>query len=279
MFALLWANNRRVYVLTDPSNRTARTDVCERYGFLTKEFDNQNLGGDMRGLLIKSNFHVKRMLNCAFKRNFHNVCFIHIPKTGGKSLLFELENKVNMIKINKNNDFKHFSNFGSVTFGHVHYLSLVKSGYVSNEYHHSSYKFAIVRNPYDRIVSLYNYLTGRSELGGMGFDQFLDQVLTNRPPVGLYNKIGISQANPQVDWIADDDGQLLTDDVFKVEEIGNFQKKFKEMYDVHLDNKRRKNVSKKFINIDERFFSKKEAIEKINHIYKKDFMLFGYEMA
>jgi|GEM_PF-1063707 len=232
----------------------------------------------MRKIVVKSRFYLSYSKNLIKNIKNNNMCFIHIPKTGGKSLLFDLEKKLNIIKINKNGDFKHFPNFGSVTFGHIHYLSLLKAGIVSSEYHRSSYKFSVVRNPYNRIASLYNYLSDRSELEGWSFDYFLDQVLTKRPPIGIYNKVGISQTNPQVDWIVDDNGEFLTDDVFKLEDLDELYKKFYKIFGVILNFEKQKNISTKHIAVNDDVFSRRDRVEKINEIYKRDFSALDYNM-
>ncbi len=232
----------------------------------------------MQGVIVKSKFYISYLKNIANNKKNRNICFIHIPKTGGKSIISELKAHINIIKINKNNDFAHFPNFGAVTFGHVDYLSLLNSGIVSEDYHRSSYKFAIVRNPYSRIASLYNYLSGRSELEDASFDHFLDQVSTERPPVGMYNKLGISQSNPQLDWITGSNGELYVDDVFKLEKLDEMRNKFQQLYGVDLNLNKQKNISKNFITVDKDIIKNKDRIKKINEIYKNDFVKLGYEM-
>lgn len=207
-----------------------------------------------------------------------NICFIHIPKTGGKTIIYDLKMQIGLKKINKELDFKYFSNNDHVTFGHIHYLSLLKTGFVSDDYHKSSYKFAIVRNPYDRIISLYNYLNSRSELDGWGFDHFLDHVLIRRPPVGLYNKVGLSQTNPQCDWVIDEDGQFITDDIFKLEELEKLHQTFLEKNGITLNLENRRNITKNIEIKNNDLIAKQDRIEKINEIYKRDFHLFDYEM-
>ena len=116
-----------------------------------------------------------------------------------------------------------FNNKGFMTFGHVHLLDLVKAGIVSETYLRRAFKFAFVRNPFDRLVSLFSYLKKLplpEVPATMTFDEFCAKI-TERPfdPVGLYNFKGLSQCNPQVDWLFDERGNLLVDFVGKYENL------------------------------------------------------------
>lgn len=212
-----------------------------------------------------------------------NICFIHIPKTSGKTTISVLTNQLGMVKLNKCGSFKNFCNSGVVTFGHVHYLSLIKSGYVSNEFHLNSYKFSIVRSPYERIASLYNYLATEKKLSietgvkDWDFDFFLDRVMNRRPPIGLYNTAGISQTNPQVDWIIDEDGDWIVNDIFKIEDLQPLHRKFAETYGVSFDNSYRKNQSRKLVSVEKNIMPVRERVEKVEFIYARDFDLLGYD--
>ena len=86
-----------------------------------------------------------------------NIVFIHIPKTGGTSVINELESKIGLQLLKKTSHFLNFPNKGPVSFGHLSYLDLLRLGVINNDFNKSAYKFCIVRNPYHRIVSLFNY--------------------------------------------------------------------------------------------------------------------------
>ena len=90
-----------------------------------------------------------------------NIVFIHIPKTGGTSIINELENKIGLQLLKKTSQLLNFTNKGSISFTHISYLNLLQFGIVNNNFHNSSYKFCIVRNPYHRTISLFNYFKDR----------------------------------------------------------------------------------------------------------------------
>lgn len=219
---------------------------------------------------------VRRALQASLLRGTQNCVFLWLPKTAGTSLYYWLRDVVGMRKMNVPRDYMAFPGFGAVTFGHVHYLSLLHAGIVPQAYHARAYKFAVVRDPYARLVSLYNYLTvdqGYAE----PFERFVEDVRLRRPAIGLYNHRGLSQANPQVDWLMGWDGDLIADDVFKVEEI-----------DTALDTLRARlgiatapplesrNSSHKAIALADLDGFGAEVLEQIDEVYARDFALFGY---
>lgn len=205
-----------------------------------------------------------------------NILFIWIPKTAGTTIFKSLENVLGMQKRKRQKEFLSFPNKGVVTFGHVSYLSLLTLGAVSQEYHLNSYKFCFVRNPYNRALSLFNYLIQEKTIDHkLEFEAFLDKIYLNRPPIGLYNSIGISQSNPQSDWIIGNNEKLLVDDIFKVEEIDKFNSFIEDKYKKRIDIKTM-NESKKVISL-EKILENRSILEKIELIYARDFDLLNYK--
>ncbi|MFB9150294.1 sulfotransferase family 2 domain-containing protein [Roseovarius ramblicola] len=204
-----------------------------------------------------------------------DMVFIWIPKTAGSSVFSFLNAGLGMRKLKTVNHAMSFRNRGSVTFDHIHYLSLLKSGIVSGDYHDRAFKFSFVRNPYARVASLYNYSTRRELLDGEGFDRFLDRVFL-RPPVGMYNRAGLSQTNPQTDWLMGEAGDLLADRIFRVEALDEFSRYFQDTYDLTFDASERHNASTPVITVDD-ILGDAERTEKVNAIYARDFDLLGYE--
>jgi hypothetical protein len=140
--------------------------------------------------------------------------FIHIPKTGGSSI----EDMLWPEPRAESDLWK-----GIVTPGHNKYQSgglqhltaqLIRHD-VGEDMFAACYRFALVRDPVDRLVSQFNYLNhGRlaHRLLGLGpercFDDYLDAISVKEHV----------QWKPQVDFLLDDDGTQLAE-IYKLEDM------------------------------------------------------------
>lgn len=133
-------------------------------------------------------------------RHQTDAVFVWIPKTAGTSIYAAL----GCPKYKNRRRVKyHFGQRGHVTFGHMSYADLWGAGYLLPRFHRTAFKFAFVRNPYARAVSLYTYFKKTEKLDARAsFLQFC-RMLESQPPrgVGLHNAWGWSQANPQMAWL------------------------------------------------------------------------------
>lgn len=200
--------------------------------------------------------------------------FIWIPKTAGTSMFDLLESyggtkavEVDLVRS------KWPRQAGLVTFGHMSYGQLVDQGVVSKEFDRNAFKFAICRNPYDRAISLFSYLKYHgvlpSELDFAGFLRTLND--DGCPPLGLYNVLGWSQCNPQIEWIRGID----VDRVVRFETMGRDLDEVLVLLGIG-----RKKV--RHLNAVERTeetcnYLTPENIRLINRIYAEDFSTFGYQ--
>lgn len=211
-----------------------------------------------------------------YKASKKNIVFIWLPKSAGSSVFKFLSDELCMQKRKRLKHCLSFPNRGVVTFGHISYQQLLVLGAVGKDFHDSAYKFCIVRNPYTRAVSTYNYLIQINRVKAeKTFNQFLHDVHLFRESIGLYNNRGISLSNPQADWVVGENGKLLVDDVFKVEQLDVFAKEIKKKYNVNFNPRVKINESKKKISIDEAYYDS-ECAELVRIIYKRDFDLFDY---
>lgn len=164
-----------------------------------------------------------------------DVLFIWIPKTAGSSI-FSLLKEMGMGKYKSLDRARHlFPGSGMTTFVHQSVPSLVAAGAIRPAFVRSAFKFAFLRNPYDRAVSLYYYFRRFERITPeMTFERFLEILesewndhrdlkapteaeLSARVcyrgefvsqgqhtlyPIGPYNVLGWSQCRPQTDWLA-----------------------------------------------------------------------------
>jgi hypothetical protein len=184
---------------------------------------------------MKLRDHLRQLPNRLPESVFHritgrkrDVLFVWVPKCAGMSV-YRILVKHGCIEDRWLKPTQPFANRGMITFGHVSVPDLVDRGIIKPRYLENAFKFAFVRNPFDRLVSLFFYLK-RIKCGEvpdvMSFDDFCRKVeRREHPPVGLYNYNGLNQCNPMQDWLLDRNGRLFPDFVGRHETLGeDFQK-------------------------------------------------------
>ncbi len=150
----------------------------------------------------------------AFTGRKRDVLFLWVPKSAGMSIYATLT-KYGCLRERWDAPLQPFRNRGIATFGHVDLPGLIAKGVVDRRYFDRAFKFAFVRNPFDRLVSLFFYLKKVKRVEtpeALTFEEFCRAIAAGKHPrVGLYNWRGLSQCNPMCDWLLDDSGRLLPD--------------------------------------------------------------------
>jgi hypothetical protein len=151
-----------------------------------------------------------------------NVLFVWVPKVAGTSIyrvLLAHGCPPHLWDIPSHP----FANSGVATFGHVSISALVEHGTLTNEFLDSAFKFAFVRNPYERLVSLYFYLNRIRNSITMHCPTFLDFCLClgedTIPQVGFYNYFKLSQCNPMTRWTHDNHNRQIVDYIGRYENL------------------------------------------------------------
>jgi hypothetical protein len=140
----------------------------------------------------------------------HKCVFTHVPKTAGKAVLAAFGLPL------RKHDFRGDRHFDRV-YGH-HPLR-AHTGHPTHDY----FKFAFVRNPWDRVVSAFFYLDG----GGCNeFDEaYRAQYLARYNGSfeafvrGLPSHVTHVHFRPQTYWLSDATGRLLPDFIGRFETI------------------------------------------------------------
>ncbi|MCA9235961.1 MAG: sulfotransferase family 2 domain-containing protein [Planctomycetales bacterium] len=155
----------------------------------------------------------------AANRKNPNAVYIWIPKTAGTSLNCILTACGGQTLLCVDDVKRHFANRGIVTFGHLSLMDLNRDHLVSDAFMETSWKFAYVRNPFDRAVSLFEYLRRVGTLPMATTFSIFCHYLRDEAydAIGLYNHRGLNQLNPQVAWMTGDDGAILADFVGRFE--------------------------------------------------------------
>ena len=186
----------------------------------------------------------------------NNYIFFHIPKCGGTSISEILPNK-EKVKL--------------IQHTHLDYISTKFAFEKNNElnFFNNSKKFAIVRNPFDRVISLYCYIKQHT-------DHHLHNRLINHDFTQFcyfLRNVGDDSITSCYQHLCDDNGFI--DDsmkIFKLEEINN---NIEEISDI---------IKHKIIeipHINKSDFYYKKTIESdllIKDIYIKDFEFFYEEL-
>jgi hypothetical protein len=218
--------------------------------------------------------------------------FVHIPKTGGQSIEHVFLNLVGLtwktrapLLLRSN----HRPEVGPPRLAHLLARDYVRYKYLTQQQFDEYYKFAFVRNPWDRAVSLYKFLGYHQRYT---FKTFLQRKLKDQ----LWRKKYWFVA-PQSEFVCNEKGEILVDFVARFE---NFQADFNQVCQriglpptevPHVNKSSSK--PKHLIQYAWRLFQKAsspgsknyqdyydpEAKELVARLYRSDIELFGYQFA
>jgi hypothetical protein len=203
--------------------------------------------------------------------HYPNCLFLKIPKNAGTSVHHMLRPH-GLVKLKTVRAVRLcFRNSGRVSFDHMATGALIDLGLVKRDFIDSAFKFALCRNPYTRAVSLYRYLSGYTYLNWHRwptFTEFLQLIAAGHyERIGPYNDRGLSQANPQVEWLRD----VSPDKIYRVENMGEFIADISERWGISRVAMPHLNRSEgETIELDR----KDKAL--IEQVYAEDFERFGY---
>lgn len=194
----------------------------------------------------------------------HRAIHIHIPKTGGTSIEKYFGQRYNI----KNT-------YPKFLWGHDHEKKLIlhhltcqqmlNLNYINPNIFNQYYKFAIVRNPYDRLVSEYHW----SPAWRKRYPKFYQFI------ADLENNMKETHLIPQYQFVCDQKNNIMVDRVIKQE---NYKKDVAELMKTKFNINA--NTSKHFNSREHRpwktYYGRPE-LDIVNKLYSKDFEIFGYE--
>jgi predicted nucleotidyltransferase len=200
----------------------------------------------------------------------HKCIFIHIPKTAGTSL----ENVIWPSKRTEANLWMGFIdkfNNKYQTGGLQHLLSRQIRDEVGEKIHKKYYKFCFVRNPWDKAVSQFSYMSKRKSLqkyiGMKPNDSF-------KKYLALIKRKRHIQWEPQVSFIKDENGESLVDFIGRFE---NYDKDAKTILaKLNIVNAKIPH-DKKSVRTHYAKYYDDESIEMVNEMYAQDIKEFGYK--
>lgn len=135
--------------------------------------------------------------------------YIHIPRAAGTSLIRALGGR-------ETPDCSHYhDSLADQRFAppppHLRAYDYVRYGHVTPEQYDRYFKYSFVRNPWDRLVSEYKYRRNASRFS------FREFVLSHFPRPSWTDEY--CHVIPQVDFLCDEDGQMLVDFVGRFESL------------------------------------------------------------
>ena len=188
--------------------------------------------------------------------------FIHIPKTGGTSV-------EQFIKDNDRNTLLFIGVRNNRSLQHLMARELkLTIPYIYKKY----YKFSIVRNPYDRLLSEYywNPTVNLAYKSGKSKKDFLISISNIVKNKNYFSNIYNDHFIPQYDYLHHNN-KLLVNQLFKYEDL--------EWVSSYL--KKKLNIKRDFPYLNKTTIKKEEwndeEKEIIYNLYKNDFIFFGYE--
>lgn len=205
--------------------------------------------------ILGEGFVKKRVAKYYIKNYKQNeIVFIHIPKAAGTSIAGLLYGKRN---------------------GHL------KAEYVSTclgKAYREKYSFSVSRNPYDRLVSAYNFARqGETKHGAIAHPEFYQSSVFDTFKSFIENWLvnqDLSQLDPvfqpQHTFVFQGE-KCLVDELYKVEEMGKLENKLGDLLDKKVYfKKKNQSTYKKEISYTP------ELKELVYQLYNKDFVLFNY---
>lgn len=216
---------------------------------------------------------IRKALNRkAVRSHRDNLCFIHIPKTGGTSFFKAYPE---FKKYNSPNKIAGFPNKGYASFGHYHPATLYLNGKIHYKYWYTAKFFTIVRNPYHRTLSVFNHFR---QNGNVFWNEYGDLFLNflhaveyrlerGEIALGEYQLKWASFAAPQWMWLEGKENVQA----FQLERIPELS----EWLGVYGFYPRPFSVENKGIYTPYQF--NQEHFELINQIYERDFDQFSYQ--
>jgi len=207
--------------------------------------------------------------------------FIHIPKTGGTSIELKLFDELYNIQLPEQQVFGKLGralgskfHYGIVVPG-VRYETQHLTAWDCTRFHvedflTSTYKFAIVRNPWERFVSEVRWKQQRLHARDWTYHT---QIANTKRELEKDTPIRRPHDAPMWKFVYDPNMNLLVDEVFKLEEWDKIEKRLSEVFGRklefgHLNKSNRKSV-------DEELDSNLK--ERIYPCIKDDLEIFGYE--
>ena len=199
----------------------------------------------------------------------HRFIFVAIPKTGTHSVRQALREQMSAEDMEQVGLFVRKSlpipELARIRHGHLT-LSQVRP-YLGDAMFNDLFKFAFVRNPFDRFVSYCSFITRQKGQFDRDPNAVMRHFLANPPSDHILFQ-------PQHHFVTDEDGKLLTDHVGRVEQMQESYDEIARRIGIPTAQLARVNSSRRR---DYRDYYDQELIDGVAKLWARDLELFGYE--
>jgi hypothetical protein len=196
--------------------------------------------------------------------------FIHIPKNSGTEMSKAITSKytnaslLDSVVIDGKN----------IGIDKMHLYTEVIGEFIPKNKLDNYFKFCIVRNPYNKLYSAWNFIKDRH--GYENVNDFVKYKLTNEFIHGkeLIPLDARVHYRPQHTFVYDCIDNKQVDFIIKYENLNNDINQLNNEFHLEIPLYGNDLTCKK----DYTYFFNKESIEKINKLYEKDFLMFDYKI-
>jgi len=207
------------------------------------------------------------------------VVFVWIPKAAGSSMARWLRKNHGLTSAHNIgrltlDSFPEYPAHRGITLGHQNVDSLVTMGLLSAEKLNAAFSFAIVRNPYTRLASLWRYLISLGDFPpSKSFDDFVGTIAREKPRPGAYNACGLSMASP-MSTLTKQSSWSGPQKIFHFEQLEQAVSRLKKTLGITADFPQM-NVGEK---ISGPLPLSRKTVSAIQRFYERDFDTFGYDI-
>ncbi len=210
-----------------------------------------------------------------------NKCiFIEVPKTASTSfrevLGFSVKPHLNILESKKSIIDNWPFEEGTGISGKFHKVNklipITIRKNIAEKMFNSYYKFGFVRNPWDRVASLYFRKEGIRMSGRMSFDEFVSWI-QNSSDTSIHSSVHKNQ----LDWFLDENGKVIVDFIGKFENLEDDYEIVMKKLGISKKLPHANNGNNSKLHYTEYYSSKTKDI--IAKKFKVDIEYFGYEFG
>jgi hypothetical protein len=196
----------------------------------------------------------------------YKIIFIQIPKTGGTTI----DNVFSSCKIHIGHE---YNNLAGDNIDHAKLSDLIKWNLITSEKAEKYFKFTFVRNPWDRVLSDYFYLSKINYIPKLSFKEYLielDKIVNKQESIMFSTKDYRAHFRKQTEYLLDCDFDF-------VGKFENFQSDFNKICNIIGKSKERLAKKNRTLHRHYSYYYDDESRTLADRIFKEDIQYLGYK--